>query len=49
MGKKKYEKNSADYTENKKQKIKDKCCEKHIRKGKHCKSCPLRGECELPE
>lgn len=31
-----------------KKKTKDKCCEKYLRKNKHCKGCPLRGQCEVP-
>jgi len=31
-----------------KAKMKEKCCEKYLRKNKHCKGCPLRGECGLP-
>ena len=30
-----------------KHKIKDKCCEKFIRKGKHCKGCPIKDQCDL--
>jgi len=25
----------------KKQKVKKKCCEKYLKSGKHCKSCPV--------
>ena len=32
-----------------KHKAKDKCCEKFIRKGKHCKGCPMADNCELPD
>jgi hypothetical protein len=29
-------------------KCKEVCCEKYLKKGKHCKDCPLAGECRLP-
>ena len=45
MSDKKYKKDK----DNKKKKIKDKCCEKFVKKGKHCSSCPLEVECNLPE
>ena len=32
-----------------KNKVREKCCEKYIKKGKHCKGCPAREQCELPE
>ena len=41
---KKYKKDK----DKKKKKIKDKCCEKFVKKGKHCSNCPLKGECNLP-
>ncbi|MBU0675066.1 MAG: hypothetical protein KJ950_10520 [Proteobacteria bacterium] len=37
------------YVDEKGKKLKDKCCEKYIRKGKHCKDCPLAVECILPD
>ncbi len=30
-------------------KCKQECCRKYLKKGKHCKDCPLAGECRLPE
>ena len=48
MGSKKYKDRGKDKKSGEGKK-KDKCCEKHLKKGKHCKNCPLRGECELPE
>jgi hypothetical protein len=41
MGDKKHKKD--------KKKIKDKCCDKYAKKGKHCSRCPLQAECKLPE
>ena len=32
----------------KKKKIKEKCCHKYEKKGKHCKSCPELQDCILP-
>jgi hypothetical protein len=32
-----------------KKKLKEKCCEKHERKGKYCSSCPLKAECPVPD
>ncbi|MDF1578635.1 MAG: hypothetical protein P1P81_09370, partial [Desulfobulbales bacterium] len=32
-----------------KKKDKNRCCEKYVRKGKQCGSCPLKAQCELPE
>ncbi len=32
-----------------KKKDKNSCCEKYVRKGKQCGSCPLKAQCELPK
>jgi hypothetical protein len=29
-------------------KCKAECCKKYLKKGKHCKGCPMIGECRLP-
>jgi hypothetical protein len=29
-------------------KCKEECCKKYLKKGKHCKDCPLAGQCRLP-
>ncbi|MCA1766205.1 MAG: hypothetical protein LC633_08185 [Desulfobulbaceae bacterium] len=34
---------------NDKKKDKNRCCEKYVKKGKQCGSCPLKEQCELPE
>ena len=47
--KKKKEKKEKYKKKHKKHKVKDECCEKYIRKGKHCKDCPMRETCDLPE
>lgn len=31
-----------------KKKVKEKCCQKYEKKGKHCKSCPELQDCILP-
>jgi hypothetical protein len=46
MGKKNAENNKARQKEEKLGK--DVCCEKFLKKGKHCKDCPLARECRLP-
>jgi len=46
MGKKNDE-NKRDGREEGK-KCKEVCCRKFLKKGKHCKDCPLAGECLLP-
>ncbi len=28
--------------------LKEKCCEKYKKKGRHCKSCPIAATCDLP-
>lgn len=47
MGKKKEEKDRKP--EGQPKKVKEVCCEKYLKKGKHCKDCPLAGECPLPD
>ncbi len=49
MGKEKYNKEykKKHKEKNKKKKIKEVCCEKHIKKGKHCKGCPERDQCSV--
>lgn len=32
----------------KEKKVKEKCCQKYEKKGKHCKSCPELQQCILP-
>lgn len=39
----------GDKEKQKKQKKKDECCEKYIRKGRHCKDCPMKGKCALTD
>ncbi len=46
MGKKNEGKNKGRQEDEKK--CKEVCCEKYLKKGKHCKDCPLAGECRLP-
>jgi hypothetical protein len=46
MGGKKEEKNRRTGKEPEKEKAM--CCKKYLKKGKHCKDCPLAGACRLP-
>lgn len=46
MGRKKEEKDKGRERQAKKEQ--EACCEKYLKKGKHCKDCPLAGECRLP-
>ena len=44
MGKDKHKKDKHDG----KKGLKEECCEKYKKKGKHCSRCPLAASCPLP-
>jgi len=46
MGKKDEGKSKERQADDKK--CKEVCCKKYLKKGKHCKGCPMVGECRLP-
>jgi len=48
-GKEKHRDKKEGHDKGKKKKVKEKCCEKYLRKNKHCKGCPMLEKCALPE